>query len=273
MDGEKILDFIQKQGMNLFHGILVLVVGLFAVHWIMKLLERSEKLVHVEATMKGFLHNMIKLVLYVIVALTAANVIGIPLTSVVTLIASAGVAVSLAMQGALSNLVGGLTLLLLKPIRAGEYIKVGDYEGTVRTVGTFYTTVTTFDNRLINLPNSTLTNTAIVNFSREGTRRLDIVFSVSYGSDPDQVYKTLNDVIASNPAVLPEPAPSVVLSKMGDSSLEFTARLWVRTPDYWDVNFYMLDQGKRALDRAGIEIPFPQMDVHIRQDAAASSPS
>ena len=265
LNGERILTFLETQGVNLLRGLITLAVGFFAIHWIMKLVQRSDKYVRIEATLKGFLTNLLKLVLYIIVILTAANVIGIPMTSVVTLLASAGVAVSLAMQGALSNLVGGLILLILHPIRAGEYVKVGDYEGTVRTVGTFYTTVTTFDNRLINLPNSTLTNTAIVNFSREGTRRLDIVFSVSYGSDPDQVYKTLNDVIASNPAVLPEPAPSVVLSKMGDSSLEFIVRVWTSAADYWPAYYFLLDRGKRALDHAGIEIPYPQMDVHIKQ--------
>ena len=255
VDGQKVLTFFETQGVNLLRGILVLTVGLFLVHWIMKLIEKSNRFVHIEATLKGFLTNLFKLILYIIVILTAANVIGIPLTSVVTLVASAGVAISLAMQGALSNLVGGLTLLLLKPIRAGEYVKIGENEGTVRTIGAFYTDLITLDNRHINLPNSALTNTAIINYSREGTRRLDVTFSVSYDSDLDQVYHTLKSVVAANPSILPDPAPAVVLNQCADSSLDFIARVWVKSADYWDVNYYLLDAGKRALDKAGIEIP------------------
>ena len=267
MDGEKVFTFLQTQGINLFRGLLVLVIGLFLAHWLVRLMERSDKYVKMEPTLKGFLLNLAKLALYVLVLLTAANVIGIPLTSIITLLASAGVAVSLAMQGALSNLVGGLTLLLLKPIKAGEFVKIGDYEGTVRTIGTFYTDLITFDNRHITLPNSTLTNTALINYTREGTRRLDVTFSVSYDSDLDTVYKTLNALVADNGSVLPDPAPQVVLNKCGDSGLEFSIRVWVLNTEYWNVYFYLLDQGKRALDRAGIVIPYPQMDVHVKQEA------
>lgn len=267
--GAKALTFLQTQGVNLLRGLLVLAVGFFLIHWLMKLIERSDKYVHIEATLKGFLTNLLKLVLYIIVILTAANVIGIPMTSVVTLLASAGVAVSLAMQGALSNLVGGLILLLLHPIRAGEYVQVGEYEGTVRSVGAFYTELATFDNRFIVLPNSALTNTAIVNFSRLGTRRLDVTYCVSYEAELDRVYATLRGVMEKVPGLLAEPAPAVLFNKCGDSSLEFIIRVWVRTADYWNAYFFLVDEGKRALDRAGIEIPYPQMDVHFKPEAKA----
>ena len=210
MDGQKVLGFIETQGMNLLRGLVVLAVGCFLVHWLMKLIGRSEKYVRIEATLKGFLGNLIKLVLYLLVILTAANVVGIPLTSIVTLIGTAGVAVSLAMQGALSNLVGGATLLLLKPIRVGEYVKIGDYEGTVKAIGAFYTDVITFDNRHICLPNSALTNTAIVNFTREGTRRLEVVYCVSYQADMDRVFAVLMEVARGASGVLPDPAPEAL---------------------------------------------------------------
>ncbi|MBQ9198205.1 MAG: mechanosensitive ion channel [Clostridia bacterium] len=269
MSGEKLINFLETQGVNLLCGLLVLAAGLFLVRWILRFMERSDKYVRLEPTLKGFLTNLIRLVLYIIVVLTAANVIGIPMTSIVTLVASAGVAVSLAMQGALGNLVGGFTLLLLKPIKAGEFVKIGEYEGTVRTIGAFYTDLITFDNRHINLPNSTLTNTAIINYSREGTRRLDVTFSVGYDSDLDLVYKTLNALVASESRVLPEPAAQVVLNKLSDSSLDFSIRVWTNNADYWPVYFYLLDGGKRALDQAGIEIPYPQMDVHVKQEVKA----
>ena len=263
----QIIDVLQTQGMRLFGGLLVLVVGLFIAHWVVRLLERSRKFVHIEPTLRGFLENLIKLLLYVTVVLTSAGVMGIPMTSFVTLLASAGVAISLAMQGALSNFVGGITMLLLKPFKAGDYVKIGDIEGTAQVIGVFYTELVMPDNRHISLPNSSLTNTAIVNYTREGTRRLDVVFGVSYSADMDRVFEVLKGVIRANPGVLADPEPVVHLTECADSCLKFTVRLWCQSKDYWDVFFYLMEEGKRALDRAGIEIPYPQMDVHIRDRA------
>ena len=264
MDIQTIVNYLLSAGASLFRGLLVLAAGLLLVRWLTGLMEKNRHLGRIDPTLRGFLRNLVKLVLYVAVILTAANVLGIPLTSFLTLFASAGVAVSLAMQGALGNLVGGMTLMLLKTVREGEYVKIGDYEGTVKSVGAFYTDLVTFDNRRVSLPNSTLTNTAVVNYSREGTRRVDVTYSVSYSSDTDRVCRVLEDMISKNPAVLPDPAPSVVLQKCADSSVDFTVRAWVKAADYWTVYYYMTESGRRALDEAGIEIPFPQMDVHIR---------
>ena len=264
MDIATITDFVLSAGVNLLKGLLILVFGFFFAHWLAKLPDKSKKFAKLDPSLRAFFRNLLKLTLYTVVILTAANVLGVPLTSVLTLFASAGVAISLAMQGALSNLVGGLTLLILKPIKSGEFVKIGDYEGTVLTIGAFYTDLRTFDNRHISLPNNTLTNTAIVNYTREGTRRVDMTYSVSYASDLDTVYAALNRMIGNCASVLPDPAPTVVLQKCADSSVDFTVRAWVKAEDYWNVYFYMTDAGKRALDEAGIEIPFPQMDVHIR---------
>ena len=259
-----LLATLKTQGIRLLGGLLVLAIGLFLVRWALKFLERSESFVRIEPTLKVFLQHLLRLVLYIVVILTAAGVMGIPLTSFVTILASAGVAVSLAMQGALSNFVGGMTILLLKPFRAGDFVKIGDTEGTVQTIGVFYTELTTPDNRHISLPNSNLTNTAIVNYTREGTRRLDVFFGVSYQADIDQVIRVLSEVVAQTPGVLPEPAPAVKLNECADSSLIFVMRVWTTTADYWDVRFAFLEHGKKALDRAGIEIPYPQMDVHMK---------
>ena len=262
MDIATVTDFVLSAGVNLLKGLLILVFGFFFAHWLAKLPDKSKKFAKLDPSLRAFFRNLLKLTLYTVVILTA--VLGVPLTSVLTLFASAGVAISLAMQGALSNLVGGLTLLILKPIKSGEFVKIGDYEGTVLSIGAFYTDLRTFDNRHISLPNNTLTNTAIVNYTREGTRRVDMTYSVSYASDLDTVYAALNRMIGNCDSVLPDPAPTVVLQKCADSSIDFTVRAWVKAEDYWNVYFYMTDAGKRALDEAGIEIPFPQMDVHIR---------
>ena len=264
MTWDSIKNFLSTAGVDLLRGIIVLVVGLFLAHWLVKLFERYEKKLKIDPTLKSFLRNLLRILLYVLVILTAAGTMGIPLTSIMTLLASAGVAVSLAMQGVLTNLIGGFILLLFKPIKVGEYVRIGENEGTVKAIGAFYTEMATFDNRHINLPNGTLTNTAIINYTREGSRRLDLTFSVSYDSSMDQVYEVLNQVVSQEEALLPDPAPAVVLNKCADRSLDFQIRVWVKTEDYWPVNFRLLDNGKRALDKAGISIPYPQMDVHMK---------
>ena len=255
---------IQEQGMKLLGGIVVLIIGFIIVRWVMKFLTRNDHLSKIEPTIKGFLMKLLKVLLYIIVVLTAANVMGIPLTSFVALMGSAGVAVSLAMQGALSNLVGGMTLLLLKPFKVGDYVKIGETEGTIKSIGTFFTELTTPDNRHISMPNSSLTNTAIVNFSREGTRRLDVNFGVSYDADIDHTVNTLREAVNMTGGILDNPAPVIKLTECGDSSLVFMIRVWCQGQDYWDVNWGLIENGKRLLDREGIEIPYPQMDVHMK---------
>ena len=261
---DTIIKIAEEQGMKLLGGIIVLSVGFFLVRWIMKLLTRNDHLNKIEPTIKGFLLNLVKVLLYIIVVLTAANVMGIPLTSFVALLGSAGVAVSLAMQGALSNLVGGLTILLLKPFKVDDYVKIGETEGTVQSIGTFFTEFTTPDNRHISLPNSSLTNTAIVNYSREGTRRLDVNFGVSYDADIDHTVNTLREAVSMTRGIFNQPEPVVKLTECGDSSLVYMVRIWCKAEDYWNVNWDLIENGKRLLDREGIEIPYPQMDVHMK---------
>ena len=264
VDTDNVINFFKTAGVDLLRGLLILAAGFFLVHWISKLLGRNRKLMAIEPTLRGFLLNLIRVLLSVLVVLTAVNVMGVPMTSVLTLLASGSVAVGLALQGAVGNLVGGLILLILRPIRAGEYVKIGDNEGTVQTVGVYYTELVTPDNKHLSLPNGTLTNSPVTNYSRLGTRRLDLTFSVDYSSDMDTVYRVLNELVEKQDGILPDPAPQVVLLKCADSSLDFAVRVWVRAADYWPVNFRLLDGGKRALDAAGISIPFPQMDVHVR---------
>ncbi len=264
MNTDSIINGLKDTGMKLLGGILILVVGFFLVHQVTKMLKHNKKFLAIEPTLRGFLQNLIKIVLSVLVILTAVNMMGIPMTSVITLLASCSVAIGLALQGAVGNLLGGLILLILRPIRAGEYVKIGDNEGIVKTIGAYYTELITVDNKQLCLPNGALINTPITNFSREGTRRLDLTFSVDYSSDLDQVYRVLNDMVAKEADILTDPAPQIVLAQCADSSLDFSVRVWVKTADYWPVNFRLLDKGKRALDAAGISIPFPQMDVHVK---------
>lgn len=268
MSLEKLVTYLEEQGLNLLRGLLVMAVGFFLINWILKFTNNRLKKIKIDPTLESFLSNLIRLVLYLFVILTAVNVMGIPLTSVLTLIASAGVAVSLALQGALSNLVGGVILLLLKPIKVGEYVKItdanGTIEGTVVGIGAFYTELSMPDRRHLSVPNSSLTDTPIFNFTREGTRRLDVTFPISHEADIDHVFQVLMDLAKSHPAVFTDPAPVVHLSAYGDSSITYFIRIWCKTEDYWDINFYLLEEGRRALSKAGIGIPYPQMDIHMK---------
>ena len=265
MDIEKIKEFFTSAGVNLLMGIIILVVGFFLIHWIMKFLKKSKAFAKLEPSLRSFFLNAIRMVLAVVVVLSAANTLGVPLTSVITIFASAGVAISLGMQGALGNLVGGVTLLILKPIKVDEYVRIGEYTGIVKNIGAFYTEIRTLDNSLISLPNSNLTNTAIVNYSREGTSRIEASFTISQDSDIDKVREVLLDMARKGEKVLEDPSPWVLITKCSESGVVVLVRAWAKAEDWGNVYYYLLENGKRALDAAGIRIPYQQMDVHIRQ--------
>ena len=266
MDYESITKFIMSAGINLLFGILIIVVGLFFTSWLVKILRKSKTISKFDPSLQSFIINTIKLILTVIIILTAANVIGIPLTSIITIFASAGVAISLGMQGALGNLVGGVILLILKPIKSGEFVKIGDHVGFVKAVGAFYTEIKTKDGTLISLPNSTLTNTAITNFTREGLRRVQVDFLVSYDSDIDTVFAVLKEMASKSNLIHSDPPPKVVLDECGSSGMVFEVRAWTEAQNFSKVKKYLILSGKRALDTAGISIPYQQLDVHIKQN-------
>ena len=269
IDPEKIVTYLNTQGLNLLKGILVLIVGFPLVKWLRKLAGNHLKRIRIEPTLESFLNNLVRIILYAIVLMTSAGVMGIPLTSILTLIASASVAISLALQGALSNLVGGVFLLLLKPIRVGEYVKISDadgsIEGTVLGIGAFYTELSMPDRRRISIPNSSLTNTPIINYSREGTRRLDKTFAISYEADTDRVFHVLTELAKGHPGVFTDPAPVIHITEYNDSSISYLVRIWCKSEDYWDINYYLLEQGKRVLSEAGIAKPYPRIDLRMMQ--------
>ena len=257
MDFDQIKTFLTSAGTDLLRGIVVFVAGCLLVRWILKLFDRKDFLKKIDPTGKAFLKNLARVLLYILVGFTTANTMGLPMTSIVTLFASAGVAVSLALQGVLGNLLGGFILMILKPIKVGEYVRINDNEGTVKNIGTIYTQINTIDNRLISLPNGSLTNMPIINYSREPMR-------LSYDSDMNLVYDVLKKTADTQEGVLKDPAPQVHLSECADSSLDFAVWLWILPSDYAKVRYEFQDRGKRALDAAGISIPYPQMDVHVK---------
>ena len=221
-----------------------------------------------------FFRSAISITLKVVLILTAASIVGVPSASIIALIGSIGVAIGLALQGSLSNLAGGLMILIFKPFAVGDYIQPQDTEGgTVKDISIFYTTLLTVDNRTIVLPNGDLSNKPMENYTKMDKRRLDMRFSVGYDSDIEKVKMVMQKVIDRQEKLHREPAPFARLREMGDSALIFEMRSWCNTDDYWSCYFDINEQMKEAFDAAGFNIPYPQMDVHMVPPGAPTSAS
>ena len=251
-------------GAKLLSALVVLVIGLWLCRWVIRLVQHSRALDKLDPSLHTFLTSCTRIVLYVLLGLNVAGILGIQTTSFLTLLASGSVAVGLALQGALSNFAGGLMLLIFKPFKVGDYIKADGQEGTVKAVTVFYTFLTTPDNKVVTLPNGSLTGTAVVNYTANPTRLLMQTYTASYDAPVEKVKAVLLETARANPMVLADPAPMARLARHGDSALEYTLRVWCNSADYWPLNFDLMEQVRNAFDKAGIEIPYPQMDVHTR---------
>ena len=262
--GNKLLAFLTDFGGKLIVALIVLLLGFWLVRVLIRFLGNG-KLMKKDPTVAKFLSGALKISLNTLVVVSVISILGVPMSSVIAVIASAGVAIGLALQGALSNFAGGIMILLFHPFRIGDYVEAGGYGGTVREIGIFYTVLTTPDNREVTIPNGTITGASVVNYSVNSTRRVDLVISVAYGSDMDRVRQVLLEESAGNPSVLTDPAPFVRFSKQNESSLDYTVRVWTKKEDYWSVYFDLLEAIQKRLTAEGIEIPFPQLDVHVKE--------
>lgn len=205
-----------------------------------------------------------RIILKILIFVCMIGFVGIETSAIAGLIASLGVGISLAVQGTLSNFAGGVIIIVMRPFKIGDFITSNGESGTVEDIKLFYTHIVTPDNRAVVIPNGSLANNVIVNASAKDTRRVDLVASVAYGSDVKKVKELITEVCAKNELVFQDPAPFVELSNMGDSSLDFTVRVWCNRGDYWTVNFEVLDSIRSTLEENGIEIPFNQLDVHVK---------
>ncbi len=246
--------------------LLILVIGNLLIKLLLKFFPNGKKFDKMDRTIRVFLHHLIKISLNILLVVSIVAIIGVPMASVITVIASAGAAIALALQGSLSNLAGGFMLLLFRPFRIDDFIETQGVSGTVIDVGFFYTTIRTGDNKHIMLPNGGLTNSTVINYSREENRRVDIDFSIAYESDCDKAIKIINDIITSHELVLKDPAHFVRMTEMTDSAVKITARAWCKNSDYWTVKFDIGDKVKASFAQNGISIPYPQMDVHIKDN-------
>lgn len=246
-------------------AIIVLLIGSRIIKFLLKLIRKSLDRSKVEAGVVTFLCSLVKYSLYFVLAMIILAQFGVTTSSVVAVLGSAGLTLGLALQGSLSNFAGGVLILLLKPFVVGDYIIDGatGQEGTVSSITIFYTKLLTVDNRMILIPNGTLSNSSITNVTHMEKRRIDLLIGVSYEANLAKTKQVLLDVVKSEDKILPGEPVDVYVSELADSSVRMGVRAWVKTEDYWPIRWKMTEDIKNALDANGISIPYPQMDVTV----------
>ena len=266
---EKLLDKLNElwvdAGLKLIYVIVIWFVGSKLIKLLLKLLKKGKLFNKVDKSLASFLQSFISITLYIILIITITGIIGIPSTSIITLLGSAGVAIGLALQGGLSNIAGGIIILIFKPFKVGDFVDTHADSGTVKSISLFYTTLVTPDNKIVSIPNGTLANSTSINYSKEKERRLDINIDVSYDNDIEMVKKTINNVLNKEKRINKEKDVFVRLTDYKDSSMVYTIRVWVKSSDFWSVKFDLLEHIKYEFDKNKIVIPYNQLDVHINK--------
>lgn len=257
----RLIDFILQVAL----AFVIIIIGMKFIGWIRKILRKTLERREADTGLIQFLDSFTKYGLYLILAMSVLQKFGVQTASIVAAIGSAGVAVGLALQGSLSNIAGGVLILLLKPFKVGDYIVQGSLEGTVTEIQLFYTTLSTPDNKKIVIPNGQLSDNSLINVTGADTRRLDIQVGISYGSDIRRAKDILLQLGNQDPDVLreEEKAPMAAVTELADSSVNMLLRVWTPTEKYWEVKFRLNEAVKLSFDEAGIEIPFNQLDVHV----------
>ncbi len=251
----KAVEICTTAGSKIILALLIFIIGRIVIGRLLKLVG-GKPTAKLDPTVRSFILNMVKILLYVILVISIISVLGVPMASVITVLASAGVAVGLSLQGALSNLAGGLMLMIFRPFSVGDFVQASGAEGVVQSINLFYTVVNTLDNRRITVPNGALMNANVTNFSTEPDRRVDLVFSCAKGEDIELVQNTMLEVMKNNPKVSSTPAePFAKISGGTNESMEFTVRAWTKNADYWDVYFDLTRDITAALGAAGVKAP------------------
>lgn len=257
------VEFATEYGLKVIGAIVFWIVGSWIIKKIMNTTRKLMTKSNYDESLQKFLLNLLNWGLKILLVITLLGVLGVPTTSFAAVLAAAGLAVGMALQGSLGNFAGGVLIMIFKPIKIGDLIEAQGEIGVVKQIEIFTTKLTGLSNKEIIIPNGALSNGNIVNYSTEGTRRVDLVFGVGYDSDIKQTKEVLMNVLTSHPKVLKDPAPAVTVLELADSSINFATRPWCKTEHYWDVYFDVTEQVKEALDAAGIEIPYPhQVEIH-----------
>ena len=250
-------------GPKLVGAILALIIGLWLANMIAGGLNRGMEKSEVDPSLRPFLKSLVSTLLKILVAVSVLGMVGIQMTSFIAILGAFGLAIGMALSGTLQNFAGGVMILIFKPFKVGDVIEAQGYTGCVNAIQIFNTILKTPDNKTVIIPNGGLSTSSMVNYSTEKTRRVDWTFGIAYGDDIDKAREVLIELLTSNENVLKDPAPFVELGELADSSVNFTVRAWVNAPEYWAVHFYMLEKVYRRFAEEGLNIPFPQMDVHL----------
>ena len=245
--------------------IIIYFIGRKLIKYINALVSKLLSKRDFDPTVTSFLKSLISIVLTAVLIITIINVLGINNSSFLAVLASAGVAMGMALSGTLQNFAGGVMILIFRPYRIGDYIQAQSQEGTVRNIHIFNTEIITFDNKTVFIPNGGLSTNVVVNFNNQQTRRIDLTIGLDYGTDFDLAKSTLNEIIQSDKRILPDPAPYIALKNLGQSTVDTLIRVWVNTPDYWNVYFNLNEQIYKIFAQKGIGLAFPQMTVHLAQ--------
>lgn len=262
---ESLLEWATTSGVKLIIGMLILSIGFKIikkfVNHVMLLLGKRD----IDLTLRRFLKSLLLSVLKVAVIIIVLEYWGMSLSSFAAVIASAGVAIGLALQGSLSNFAGGFIILLIRPFKVGDYIEAAGHGGTVEQIGLFYTQLVTTDNKQILIPNGSVSNDSLINYSAKNTRRVDLTFSVGYEDDIVHVRRVLKEIVNSHKLIVNEPEPFIGIVEHGDNAIKFAVRVWCNTEDYWTIYLDLLEEVKVRFDEEGITIPYPKMDLTLKE--------
>lgn len=249
-------------GLTLIKAFAIFIIGRFLINLVNKLVRRILMKRDIEASVKTFVGSLVNVVLTLLLIISVVGALGVQTTSFAALLASAGVAIGMALSGNLANFAGGLVILLFKPFKVGDYIEAQGTGGTVKEIQIFHTILATPDNKMVYIPNGSLSSGTVTNFSHQATRRVDWVFGISYGEEYDKVKGVIETILARDSRILTDPAPFIALNTLADSSVNVVIRVWVNSPDYWDVYFGINQSVYETFNAQGIKFPFPQLTVH-----------
>jgi len=260
---DKAIELVMEYGPKLILAILFLIIGMWIIKGVKKLFTKAMQKGNVEISLQKFLISMITVALKVLLLISVASMVGIATTSFIAILGAATFAIGLALQGSMSNFAGGVLILLLKPFKVGDTIEAQGFIGKVHEIQIFNTIMKTFDNKMIYIPNGTLSNGNITNYSREPIRRVDMTFGIGYGDDIKKAKEVLTRLVKEDSRIISDPAPLIAVSSLGDSSVNFAVKVWCDNAEYWNVYFDMQEKVKITFDQENISIPFPQTDVHL----------
>lgn len=260
---EKIYDLVLTYGPKFILAIVVLILGFWITNVITRVLRRRLEKRKTDTSLQTFFTSMVNILLKTLIVLSVLGMVGVEVTSFIAILGAAGLAVGLALSGTLQNFAGGVMILIFRPFKTGDYIEAQGYNGTISEIQLFITVLKTPDNKTVILPNGPLATNALINYSTQPTRRVDMTFGIGYIDDIDKAKKILKELTENDKRILNDPAPVIAVSELADSSVNIVVRPWVNTSDYWAVYFDMHENVKKEFDKQGVSIPFPQSDVHL----------